>query len=282
MIPSDTELTHFIELYSTKHFTRAAIKLGVTQPSLTQSIFRLESKLKTKLFHRSKSGCIPTNAAGLLYDKALQLKGLWGEISEQVAHEQQSLTGLFRVGCHQSVGSYTLPNFFKALATRAPEVKINLTHDWSRKITERVINYELDLAFVVNPAKHRDLVLIKLGTDRVAFWKAKGTKVPKTLFSDVSLFQLHERLKKQSIAKFQDWNIVETSSLELIRTLTSKGAGIGLLPERIAKAENSQLEIFDEKLPSRNDEIFLVYRTETLQSAAGKALIMAGKECLLN
>ena len=66
MIPTETEISHFLEVYSTRHFTRASVKLGITQPTLTQSIFRLEEKLGGELFHRTKQGCIPTRSADLL------------------------------------------------------------------------------------------------------------------------------------------------------------------------------------------------------------------------
>jgi DNA-binding transcriptional LysR family regulator len=281
MIPTEVEIAHFTELYSVRHFTRASVRLGVTQPTLTQSIFRLEKKIKQKLFHRTKQGCIPTKAADILYDKATRLHELWKDLSTQANHSDLSLSGVFRVGCHQSVGGYTLPKFLKKLSASAPDIEIRLSHDWSRKITEKVINYELDLGFVVNPFKHRDLVLIKLGDDQVAFWKAKGVKSPKKLFADANLVQVQTMLGKRGLNYFEDWQLIETTSLELIRTLVTQGAGLGILPERVAKAEGTLLEKADSSLPTFHDQIFLIYRADTLKGVAARAVIDAAKTCIL-
>ena len=280
MIPTETELRHFLEVYSTKHMTRSSIKLGIAQPSLTQSILKLEEKVKTKLFHRTKQGCIPTRAADLLYDKAIHLQETWKTLSEGMTETQDTLTGTFRVGCHQSVGTYTLPNFLKALSKKAPHLGILLHHDLSRKITEKIINYELDIGFVVNPTKHPDLVLVKLATDRVAFWRAKGVTPLPRIFADQSILQVQTILGKRSHARLPNYQVIETTSLELIRTLTLSGAGIGILPERVAKADHNHLEIVDSSLPTFHDEIFLAYRMDTLKSAAGKALIAAARSCI--
>jgi DNA-binding transcriptional LysR family regulator len=270
MIPTETELAHFLEVYRTKHFTRASIKLGIAQPSLTQSILKLEEKTGVQLFYRTKQGCIPTPSADILYDKATSLQELWKGVAGSMSEKKDSLSGTFRVGCHQSVGAYTLPRFFKTIAKNAPSIEIKLHHDWSRKITEKIINYELDLGFVVNPTRHRDLVLIKLGTDRVAFWRAKGMNSGKIIFTDANSGQIQSMLGKKFAA----------NSLELVRTLTLSGAGIGILPERVAKAENNALEMVDTALPTIQDEIYLVYRADTLKSAAGRALIEAAKHSI--
>lgn len=280
MIPTETEILHFLEIYSTRHFTRAAVKLGIAQPTLTQSIARLEEKIKTKLFIRTKQGCIPNRSAELLYERAIRLQEAWREIHESVSCSHDSPTGIFRIGCHQSVGAYTLPSFLKKLMNEAPQIKVRLHHDVSRRITEKIINHEIDLGFVVNPVKHRDLVLVKLCTDIVAFWRAKDRKPQRRLFADVNLLQVQTLLGKKSFARFSEWEIVESSSLELIRTLIVQGAGIGILPERVANVEGTQLEILSVDLPTFHDEIYLAYRVNTLKGAAGKALLSAARSCI--
>ncbi len=282
MAPTETEIDHFLELYATRNFTRAAMRLGIAQPTLTQSIFRIEQKTKSKLFHRTKQGCAPTEAGVLFYNKAQQFKDLWQSLSNKISNSQNELTGVFKLGCHQSVGAYTLPHFFKQLAVRAPSLEIRLHHDWSRKITEKIVNYELDFGIVINPIRHRDLVLIKLGNDKIYFWKAKGVVPPKQIFADANLQQVENILGKHGMKQFVDWQIIETASLELIRTLTSQGAGVGILPERVAGVEKNKLEIFKSTLPTRHDEIYLVYRVDMLRGKAGKVLVEIAKNCLVD
>jgi LysR family transcriptional regulator, cell division regulator len=274
MLATSNELEYFVEVYQTRHVSKAAIRLGVTQPTLTLSLQKLEEKLGTKLFHRTKQGVVPTEQGTLFYRKAQSLMDLWGEVYKGLQRSNSEIVGRFKIGCHASVGAYVLPKFFEHLHREAPGIEIDLVHDFSRKITEQVVSYTIDLGFVVNPARHPDLVLKKLGDDRVLFWKKRGaTTLPKKIFADVNLIQMQEILGKTHGKELKGWDLISTSSLELIRTLTLSGQGIGILPERVAKADGADLVPFDSKLPVYEDKIFVTYRKDVLASKAGRELV---------
>ena len=275
-LPSAQEIENFLEIYQTQNLTKSAIRLGITQPSLSQSLQKLEEKTASKLFFRTKQGMIATEAGNQFFARATQILEDWSAFHSILTNSETELQGKFRVGCHASVGGYTLPKFFKNLEKAAPKIEIELIHDLSRKITEGIVSYEIDLGYVVNPFRHPEMVLRKLGTDQVRFWKKKGLKeTPQVLFANQNLLQVDTLRKKVIAKKFQDWKWVQTESLELIRTLTHQGAGVGILPERVAKAESDTLVVYDETLPSYADEIYLAYRKEVLTSRAGQALIQA-------
>ena len=274
MIATSTEIEYFIEVYQTKHVSKSALRLGITQPTLTQSLQKLEEKLQAKLFHRTKQGVEPTAAGTLFYSKAHGLLDSWSSVNRGVKESKTEIQGRFRVGCHQSVGAFTMPTLFKKLNEKAPGIEIDLVHDFSRKITERIVSYNIDLGYVVNPPKHPDLVLKKIGSDRVVFWKKRGlTNVPKRIFADANLAQIENLLGKTYRKNFKDWSLVQTSSLELIRTLTLSGQGMGVIPERVANADGTDLILFDKDLPMFHDEIYLGYRRDLLSSEAGKELV---------
>ena len=282
MIATPTEIQYFLELFQVRHFTRAAIRLGVTQPTLTQSILRLEEKLKCKVFHRTRQGCVPTNEGDQFYKRARELIDAWTAVNAEVqSGNGATLQGLFRVGCHPSVGAYTIPKLIKNLYEQAPGIDIVLAHDSSRKTVEKIISFELDMGFVINPFKHPELVLKKIGSDRVTFWKkAQAATVPEKLFADLDLMQVEALLGRGSSKALKSWPLVQTNSLELIRTLTVSGAGVGILPERVAKADGARVELYDSKLPVFEDEIYVAYRRDTLKSASGKALTRAAQIAL--
>lgn len=274
MLATSTEIEYFIEVYQTQHISKAAIRLGVTQPTLTLSLQKLEEKLKTKLFHRTKQGVIPTEQGKLFYRKSHTLIECWTEVYRGIHRSTSEIIGRFKVGCHPSVGAYTLPRLLNNLDQHAPGIDVELVHDFSRRITEGIISYEIDIGFVVNPTRHLDLVLKKLGEDRVLFWKKRGEgDLPQRILADVNLIQMQEILGKTHSKEFKGWSLVSTPSLELIRTLTLSGQGIGILPERVAKADGADLVPYDPQLPHYEDKIFLAYRKDVLSSKAGRELI---------
>ena len=274
MLATSTEIEYFVEVYQTRHVSKAAIRLGVTQPTLTLSLQKLEEKLGTKLFHRTKQGVVPTEQGTLFYRKSHILLDCWGDIRKGIYHSTTEIYGRFKVGCHQSVGAYVLPKFLNNLYVQTPGIEVELVHDFSRKITEGIVSFNIEIGFVVNPIRHPDLVLKKLGEDRVLFWKRRGGgTLPKRILADVNLFQMQEILGKTHSKEFKDWKLISTSSLELIRTLTLNGQGIGILPERVAKADGADLVPYDSSLPMYEDKIFLAYRKDVLSSKAGRELI---------
>ncbi len=274
MLASATEIEYFIEVYHTRHISKAAMRLGVTQPTLTLSLQRLEDKLGVKLFHRTKQGVVPTEQGALFYKKAHSFVDSWNELHHDLGESIDALQGRFKVGCHQSVGAYTLPRFLDSLQKHAPRIEIELIHDFSRRITEKVVSFEIDLGFVVNPVRHPDLVLRKMGDDRVLFWRARGSgSLPKRIFADTNLAQVQDILGKTHAKEFKDWKLINSNSLELIRTLTLARQGIGILPERVAKADGADLIPYDSKLPIYEDKIFLLYRNDVLSNRAGRELV---------
>jgi len=282
MIPSSTEILNFLELFKTRHLSHAAIRLGVTQPTLSQSLQRLEEKVGSQLFFRTKRGLIPTDFGNEFYLRAKTLLDAWDGLIHQPKNGSLGLEGRFRLGCHSAVAGYTVPRLLKRLNAEAPRIELELVHDISRKITEKLLSFELHFAFVVNPVRHGDLVLVKLGEDRVTFWKRRAAKsVPERLILDTNLAQVDDLLRKTRSKVFPEWSMINTGSLELTRTLIAEGGGVGVLPERVALADGAELEVFDSSLPVFRDEIFLAYRKEMILTASGKKVIEWAKGVLV-
>ena len=287
MIPTPTELQHFMEVFKTLNMSIAAKQLRLSQPTLSQSLKRLEEKINSKLFIRSQSGLFPTPIGMHFYQQAQSLFLQWNSIHAVVQAEQSLLQGRFRLGCHPSVAAFTLPHLLKNIQKNAPDIHLDLFHDFSKRINEKIIHHELDLGLVMNPYLHPDLVITKLCEDQVQFWVKAGQKtVPTTFIADANEADLREILGTKRHSEFKKWKLLETSNLELIRTLTLQGLGVGLLPSRVAHADqtrinNPALIPHPANLPGWTDELFLVYRKQNLSTAAGKFLLKAIREISL-
>lgn len=279
MIPTPAELSHFLELFRTGHLTRAAIKLSISQPGLTQSLISLERKVGTKLFFRTRQGMIPTPDGKRLYEKAQVLLENWRSLQMGFRHAHEGLQGKFKIGAHPSVASYCLPGLLANLDRRAPAIELELVHDFSAKIVEKIVAHEIDLGFVVNPVRHPDLVLNRLGTDEVRFWVSKTAgSIPGRLICDLESPQLNRVLRSRSVNPFEGWTITHTSSLEVMRAVTLSGEAVGFFPKRIAVQGDSNLIPYKPGAFAINrDTVFLAYRKDRLTSAAGKTLLACAR-----
>lgn len=271
MIPQFQDLKYFVVISETGNLSRASERLGVGQPTLSQAVRRLEDLAGVPLFIRQKRGMDLTRAGQLLKERAAELIGTWQFTMNEVKAAETLPQGHLTIGAHPSVALYALDKFLPKLLREHPLIEISLTHGLSREILEAVVSSKIDLGFVINPRRHPDLVLKKLADDRVSFWMGKNAD-QSTLIVEPSLMQSQELLKKTKdkvVFKRQ----LTTSNLEVAANLTAAGAGVGLLPERVATRFG--LKLANDKLPSFNDELYLCYRQDRQKSVASKVVIQA-------
>jgi len=274
--PTLNELEYFNEVAKTKNISRASERLGITQPSLSLALQRLETSLGTPLFIRSKTGVQLTQAGVQLLSESKKFLSQWKSIRENILKASDELTGKYTLGCHPSVGLYCLHLFLPNILQKYQNINFDFSFDLSRKITEEVISFQLDFGIVINPTPHPDLVLKKITTDKVGFWQAaQKQKTNETLLCDTHLFQTQSLLKKiKSVHTFK--RVMHVPNLEVILSLTAQGAGIGILPSRVAQNINSKnlsLELVNAKWPTYSDELYLIYRADTQKTKSSKILL---------
>ncbi|MBI4041201.1 MAG: LysR family transcriptional regulator [Deltaproteobacteria bacterium] len=269
MLPSSQDLTYFIEASKTLNLTRASERLGISQPSLTTSIQRLENNMGVPLLIRSKKGVTLTQAGQKLLTQAQDLIYSWEKLKEKTVSTHLDIAGQYIIGCHPSVALYSLPYFMSALLEDHPKLEIKCIHDLSRRITESVISMHISLGIVVNPVPHPDLVIQKLCSDEVTFWKGKGSKIIQDPYSgngilicDPDLIQTQDLLKKMKKTKIKYKTVLSSSSLEVITELVASGSGFGIIPGRVAKREFQMKLQRIKGAPVFYNEICVIYRVE--------------------
>jgi len=266
------DLIYFVELTETLNFSRAAERSGITQPSFSAAIKRLEAFVDAELFIRDKHKVLLTQSGRSLLAHSKQLLELWSSAKSSCVQAKNTVQGSISLGCHLSLALYFLPTFLPTLLTTYPELEINLKHDLSRKITEEIINFSIDIGIVVNPIKHPDLIIKKLFTDQVACWcTEKLTSLydkENILICDPELHQTQSIIKKMNSINIRYKRMIKNSNLEMIANLTAAGVGIGILPSRVMTSLHPKgVKILDQ-LPIFKDEIYLVYRHENKNTKA--------------
>lgn len=262
MLPSASDLAYFVEVAGSLNLSRAAERLGISQPSLTLAVQRLEGSLGTPVLIRSKKGVTLTQAGKQLLVQARTLLQTWDEVKTKALASVEDVQGRYVIGCHPSVALYSLPRFLPKLMEDHPKLEVRLMHDLSRKIAELVIRMEVDLGIVVNPVRHPDLVVRKLYTDEVTFWMAEGCPNPKVLICDLDLIQSQDLVAKLKKSGRGFDRVITTSSLEIVRSLTLAGAGVGIIPGLVVGADAGTKLKRVPRTPVYSDEICLLYRVE--------------------
>lgn len=137
----------FLAVAEEKHFGRAAKRLGMTQPPLTQQIQVLESSLKIRLFDRSRKGVQLTPAGQAILPAvkkfAEQVERLELAIHEAVAGH----TGVLTIGAISTAMLDVLPTYLIEMKTLMPELTISVKEIDSAEAIPLLQTGDIDLAF---------------------------------------------------------------------------------------------------------------------------------------
>lgn len=278
MLPSAHELQYFREVCITLNFSRAADRLGISQPTLSAAMKRLEQTIGADLFVRSKSGVSLTRPGQHLANHLKQMLNLWSSIQMETLASSESVQGSFVIGCHASVAQFALPEVIKTLMQQHPLLELHLHHALSRKILQGLMDKSIDIAIVVNPIQHDDLILQKLYDDTVGFWKTRQDRIQAQnpiLIADTELLQTRDLLQKFEKQYHTSYRLISSTNLDVIAQLTASGCGWGILPGSVVHT-HSKINLQPmSNMPTYHDEIYLAYRPEMRQIKAIQILTQA-------
>lgn len=140
-----------IALFERRHFGYAATALGVTQPSLTSRLKRIEQRLGARLFERGRRGVEPTSA-GLALAEAAQDVVRVADDAEKVATNASAGKGqILRIGLTQIAAQTVVVNALSEFRVQFPEVRIRLYEASSPHLERMLEGHLLDFAFLHPP-----------------------------------------------------------------------------------------------------------------------------------
>lgn len=121
-----TRLRYFVAVAEELHFGRAADRLHMAQPPLSQQIRQLEKEISTELFDRTTRRVELTAAGRTLYPEAVRLLRNADTVERLMAEHSDGETGVLRVGFVDSASYAVMPQFLRAYRERWPRVRFEL------------------------------------------------------------------------------------------------------------------------------------------------------------
>src|SRR3954454_11992994 len=150
------QLQAFCEVVTQRSFSKAAERLGVTQPAVSLQVRALEKRLGTQLLDRSGRRVEPTEAGNRLFRSAQRLLALEDEILRDVVEEQTGeLTGTLEIGASTGPGGVLLPRLLCEFAELHPNLHVVLTVSDTQTIVARVGERTLQLGVVGAAPRNR-------------------------------------------------------------------------------------------------------------------------------
>lgn len=242
------ELEAFVWIVRLGSFRLAAQHLHVTQPSISDRINKLEMLIGERLLERSQRPIKPT-AKGRTFLR--HAEALLEARQEALAMLEVAtpFSGALRLGVVETIAHSWLPDFLTELASRFPEMTLELEVDSSPGLAEKLRQNDIDLAFLMGPVNtenvltrflcHYTMGLVAspaLGLDPDAFSLHRIGTTPLITFARHTrpYHELGSILHQQGL---DDLKLHCSSSLWTIVRMTLDGIGIGAIPPRIVAQE---------------------------------------------
>lgn len=168
MKPSLRQLECFRAVAEAGHFSRAAERLGMSQPALSQAVRELEEGLGTRLFDRTTRRVDLTEAGRLFRDTALA--GL-GEIDRAVGLVQDLAAlrrGVVRLAAPPLLAATVLPRVLRAIGAALPGLDIRLEDLGTDLIVDRLRSGRAEIGIGTFPPETEGLAVTLLLRDRLA------------------------------------------------------------------------------------------------------------------
>ncbi|KAF1023913.1 MAG: HTH-type transcriptional regulator TfdS [Paracidovorax wautersii] len=163
------QLWMFLAVAEEQHFGRAAQRLNMSQPPLTEQIKVLEQSLKLQLFERSRRGTRLSPAGAAILPAVRQFAQQVGQLERVVREVAAGRSGVLHVGAITSAMLETVPPLLDALKRATPDLTVFMREIDSVEAVPALEAGELDLAFVRLDGPLGDgIATLPLAEDRLA------------------------------------------------------------------------------------------------------------------
>ena len=222
-------------------FTRAAVSLGVTQPTLSAQVKALEDSYGVALFDRRGRGIVATTLARQLLEITRRLFLLEEEAQELLARARDLTTGHLRVSAD---GPYHVVPFLATFAQRYPAVHISLAIGNSQEVLDALLHYQADVAVVADLEPDARLETILCAENRLVVFvprqhpwaRRRAIRLADLEGQPMVLRELGSMTRRlferaTTKAKVNPRVVMEIESREAVREAVAAGLGIGVVSE---------------------------------------------------
>lgn len=276
-------LVQFAAVAREEHLTHAAAELGISQPTLSRAMNRLEEQLGVPLFSHVGRGIQLTAHGRRLLARAEQALGVLELAGQEVAADADPEYGQVSLAHLKSLGT-TVPALLRAFRSEHPDVRFRLTEASSDQMLELLRAGQVDLCLIAPLPEDRDIAAIPLLQQDMRLvvpaghrWSArKSVRLADAASEDFVALREEYSTRKIADALCQAAGFtahigVVADAIDTVHDLVAAGLGIALLPHTGAP-RNGTAEIPLAQAPGEfagvSRTLALAWHAHTIQPAA--------------
>lgn len=288
-------LHYFTVVAQELNITRAAEKLNMSQPPLSNQIKALEEELGVQLFIRGKRHLELTEEGGLLLRRAVQIQELADKTRQEIASLREGMTGVIYLSMVEGRAPFLAARWIAGFREEFPLVRYNLWNGSSDDVLDRLRKGLADLAVIAAPYDTEHLEGFPVGREP---WIAMlhpdhplaqtvGDTIPLSSLAGEPLIVPSRKSRMDAIRRWfgevgvEPHILCEMSNYMDAAALTSQGVGISIFPQTVDVSNGlvvSKVVI----QPSRQVEYILVWNRGQPPSGLTREFIHFVQENLRN
>lgn len=248
------EFEYVLAITEERSFSKAAKKLFISQPSLSQYVNRLEGQLGVSIFDRNTIPLSLTYEGELYIEAIREIMNIYDNLQKKFDDITTLQKGRINIGLTPSKANNPLPSILPVFKEKYPKLEIIITEATSQELETMLIKGIVDVCLMNLPVKTKGItydeiikesIYIAAPADFVPTTVSEGKTYPSIKIEeliDKPLILLHpdQRLRQIVDIMFYEANIkpkimLETSSIETAYRLSAAGMGFCFVPESFVK-----------------------------------------------
>jgi len=237
------DLEYICAVADLKHFGKASERCNVSQPTLSGQIKKLETTLGVRLFERGHKGIKITPIGEEIIRIAREARHSVDRIYDIANAAQDPLAGSLSLGLIPTIAPYLIPLFVGQVGKDIPNLAISYREDITERLTEGLLNGELDAAILATPPEDNSLTSLPLYSE--PFWMIYPeehalSQIENAAMKDVNIDEIlllteghcfrDHALSICTPAREPRQQSLRATSLETLINLVASGQGMTLVP----------------------------------------------------
>ena len=288
------QIEYIVALDTHRHFVKAAQSCGVSQPTLSTLINKLEEELDTIIFDRSAHPIRPTAIGEQIINQARVVLYNISQLKELSLSEREQNSGKLRLGVIPTVAPYILPGLFQEMHSTQPQIELQVSEQQTHIIIEQIRKAELDMAILATPLGHDDILEIPLYYEKFLAYISpeepiyKEEEIIASQMPTKHLWVLKEgHCMRNQIFNFcegqSDYNgFYEAGSITTLVNIVDTNGGYTIIPELhrnlLHREQQNNVREFVQPAPVR--EISLIIRRDYVRQRMINSLVDAVKNVI--
>ena len=286
-------LRYFTVVARELNITRAAEKLNMSQPPLSNQIKALEEELGVQLFIRGKRHLELTEEGALLLRRAVQMQELADKTRQELASLREGMTGTIYLSMVEGRAPFLAAQWIAGFREEFPLVRYNLWNGSSDDVLDRLRKGLADLAIIAAPYDTEHLEGFPVGQEPWAAMlhpdhplaKEPGDTIPLSSLVGEPLIVPSRKSRIESIRRWfgeigaEPQILCEMSNYMDAAALSSQGVGVSIFPQTVG-VSNGLVVSKVVTQPARQAEYILVWNKGQAPTGLTREFIHYVQDCL--